>query len=288
MILHLDSLEQAPSLLPYRGKEVQQLCCQCCLTWSFVQAPNHITSLIHSTHNPLNPKRADAHKSVVYAFEHMEEVFSFDDETHMHASLQSWKAHLTGYGHDHAEPSTSAHDNELFPLDDETSMHASLQLFNASLTGYGYDHAQPSTRVHNNEIFVDYPNSCNFETSPFNNGHVQPSSDSLGINSFLPSFGTSNDLNAHGLQDTTSFSADEHLQFFATDNSHQYQNSNSEWGGDLNSFVSGFLLSCAVRKAQIRWKKLFSVLQWYSVRKIVALKSVSSETIHTAKRARIY
>ncbi|XP_057459945.1 calmodulin-binding protein 60 A-like isoform X2 [Actinidia eriantha] len=288
-------------------------------------------------------QKVDAHKSVVYALEHMEEVLSFDDETCMHD-------YLTGNGHDHhAEPSTSAHNNELAPFDDETLVYASLQLVEASDTSYGHDHAQSSTHVHNNEQAVEYPNNCNFETSYFNNGHVQPSSDSLGISSFLPPFGTSSDLNAHGLQDTMSFRADEHLRFLATDNSHQYQSSNLEsLGGDLNSFVSSFLSSfgtssdlnahglqdtmsfcadqhfqflatdnshqyqssnleswggdlnsfvrsgfrfCTVAKAQrrnTRWTKLSFALQWYSSRKSVASKSVSSETIHAPKRARIY
>ncbi|GFS32649.1 hypothetical protein Acr_00g0023710 [Actinidia rufa] len=209
----------------------------------------------------------------------MEEVLPFDDETCMHD-------YLTGYGLDHAEPSTSAHNNELAPFDDETLMYASLQLVEASHTGYGHDH------VHNNELAVEYPNNCNFEASYFNNGHVQPSSDSLGISSFLSPFGTSSDLNAHGLQDTMSFCADQHLQFLATDNSHQYQSFNLEsWGGDLNSFVRSGFRFCTVAKAQrrnTRWAKLSFALQWYSSRKNVVSKSVSSETIHAPKRARIY
>lgn len=67
---------------------------------------------------------------------------------------------------------------------------------------------------------------------------------------------------------------DHHLQFFDSDL--QSQNLVLESPADLQTAVNGFLLqrttAVAVDKAQRRWTKLFSVLKWFSIRKLVALK----------------
>ncbi|GLU21422.1 hypothetical protein SLE2022_375640 [Rubroshorea leprosula] len=70
------------------------------------------------------------------------------------------------------------------------------------------------------------------------------------------------------------FSDADHLGFFDSDL--QSQNIVLEPPADLQSAVNGFLLqrttAVAVDKAQRRWTLLFSVLKWFSIRKLVALK----------------
>ncbi|KAL7161580.1 hypothetical protein ACSBR2_042113 [Camellia fascicularis] len=262
-------------------------------------------------------QKADARKLVLSAFEHMDEVVSFDNETSMHAFLQSldiaaysnspWLESLgdcyvdTDDGYDHTQPSISSHANEVSSFDDDTSLiHDSLHLSNG-YTSYS--------------LSLENPNSFNFETSHFNDGYVQPGTSSLGISSFFPSYGSTSNLNEYGLHRaenedhlddqpfsspgnfvkplvcyaesiTQSFCEDEHLPSFDTDHSVQYQNSNFESEGDLQSIVNGFLSRAAV--ARRSWTLLFGVLRWYSRRKIAALKFVSSEKIHATKKSRIY
>ncbi|THF95125.1 hypothetical protein TEA_016991 [Camellia sinensis var. sinensis] len=258
--------------------------------------------------------QADAHKLVLSAFEHMDKVVSFDNETSMLAFLwrlaysnSPWLESLGGCyvdtddGYDHIQPSTSSHANEVFSFDDETSlMHDALQLSSAAYTS--------------NSLSLENPNSFNFETSHFNDECIQPSTYSPGISSFFLSYGSTSNWNEYGLHgagnedhlDDQAFGSpgnfvnplfcyaesinqsceDEHLPSFDTDHSVQYQNSNFESQGDLQSIVNGFLSRAAV--ARRSWTLLFGVLRWYSRRKIAALKFVSSEKIHATKKSRIY
>lgn len=259
-------------------------------------------------------QKADAHKLVLSAFEHMDKVVSFDNETSMLAFLwrlaysnSPWLESLGGCyvdtddGYDHIQPSTSSHANEVFSFDDETSlMHDALQLSSAAHTS--------------NSLSLENPNSFNFETSHFNDECIQPSTYSPGISSFFLSYGSTSNWNEYGLHgagnedhlDDQAFGSpgnfvnplfcyaesinqsceDEHLPSFDTDHSVQYQNSNFESQGDLQSIVNGFLSRAAV--ARRSWTLLFGVLRWYSRRKIAALKFVSSEKIHATKKSRIY
>lgn len=70
------------------------------------------------------------------------------------------------------------------------------------------------------------------------------------------------------------FCDEDHLRFFDTDLPPQSLSLDSQ--ADLQSAVDSFLLarstSLAMGKAQMRWTKLFSVLKWFSIRKIVTLK----------------
>lgn len=69
------------------------------------------------------------------------------------------------------------------------------------------------------------------------------------------------------------FCEDENLQLFDANNTLQTPNSCLETQADLHSAVSGFLLARSAAFAQKRWTKVFSVLKWFSVRKLVAKKT---------------
>lgn len=77
------------------------------------------------------------------------------------------------------------------------------------------------------------------------------------------------------------FCDEDHLRFFDTDL--QSQNLSLESPADLQSAVDGFLMTrsttLAMGKAQRRWTKLFSVLKWFSIRKIVTLKRIHTREI---------
>ncbi|KAK6924890.1 Calmodulin binding protein, central domain [Dillenia turbinata] len=67
---------------------------------------------------------------------------------------------------------------------------------------------------------------------------------------------------------TQALCGDEHLQFFNVDCPLQLQESQA----DLHSVVSNFLKSRSIDNAQRRWRKVYSVLKWFSIRKIVTLR----------------
>ncbi|XP_033511184.1 calmodulin-binding protein 60 A-like [Nicotiana tomentosiformis] len=74
---------------------------------------------------------------------------------------------------------------------------------------------------------------------------------------------------------TPPFCADMHFPFFATDSSLPGPTS-----PDLHSIVNSFLAHNAIvplDKAQRRWKMLFSVFRWFSVRRIIKRKTVVSQ-----------
>ncbi|KAL7161575.1 hypothetical protein ACSBR2_042109 [Camellia fascicularis] len=73
---------------------------------------------------------------------------------------------------------------------------------------------------------------------------------------------------------TQVFDDDEHLQYFDADCPLQSQNSGLASQSDLCNAVNGFLLARSAAFAQMRWTKLFSVLKWFSVRRIVATKKL--------------
>ncbi|GMQ10331.1 hypothetical protein CsSME_00053379 [Camellia sinensis var. sinensis] len=74
---------------------------------------------------------------------------------------------------------------------------------------------------------------------------------------------------------TQVFDDDEHLQYFDADCPLRSQNSDLASQSDLCNAVNGFLLARSAAFAQMRWTKLFSVLKWFSVRRIVAMKKLS-------------
>lgn len=73
---------------------------------------------------------------------------------------------------------------------------------------------------------------------------------------------------------TRAFSEDVDMQYFGADGS--FQSGNSCFESDLHSAVNGFLLSRSAAFAQRRWTKVFSVLKWFSIWRIVANKKTMS------------
>ncbi|KAI8528999.1 hypothetical protein RHMOL_Rhmol12G0191800 [Rhododendron molle] len=73
---------------------------------------------------------------------------------------------------------------------------------------------------------------------------------------------------------TQAFCEDENLQYFDS-----LQASSSSLGSpsDLHSAVNSFLSARSTAYAQRRWKMLFSVLRWFSIKRIVAKKTLDRE-----------
>uniref|UniRef100_A0A5B7AC87 Calmodulin-binding protein 60 A n=1 Tax=Davidia involucrata TaxID=16924 RepID=A0A5B7AC87_DAVIN len=196
-------------------------------------------------------QKVDAHNLVIPAFKHWEEVVSFDDE----ASLMDDSLCLY--------PSNS-------PMTESSNGSKILTSYKIGR----FDYPQPSV------------------SSP----DIMPSIYSIGSMSSIDDFGLPNidnmdlrydqSLSFSGqvanslICDTESFTQafceDEHLQYF-TDCALQSQNSSLESRADLQSALNGFLLAPSTPvgndKAQRRWTMLFSVLKWFSIRRIVAKKT---------------
>ncbi|XAR72648.1 hypothetical protein NMG60_11019363 [Bertholletia excelsa] len=222
--------------------------------------------------------------------------------------------------HDHTQPSTSTHVNEELSFSGLNSgTNASLHSLHAtrlptlpSLENIDGSHVVtaptndannstcPSTSSKATLAGLENPEGYDVETAQFTdvNNTTYPST-SL----FIQSLEGASDLNENCLVENMdlaygqhqSFCADEYLRFSESNCSARFQNSNLELG-DLQSILNGFLLArakakpaaAAADKAQRSWTKLSSVLRWFSVRKVVSLKIVSSESIRASKRPRIY
>jgi len=197
--------------------------------------------------------QADGQNLVITAFEHWEQVISFDDE----ASLVGGSSQLSDVAYTSSSPQTE---------------NSSGSKFLASQKIGGFDYAQPSA------------SSPDIMSSIYTVGGVNGLDDYAlqGIENMGLRYDQT--LNFNGqvsnslICDTDSlahaFCDEEHLRFFDTDL--QSQNLSLETQADLQSAVDGFLLArstaVAVYKAQRRWAKISCVLKWFSVRKLVATK----------------
>lgn len=202
--------------------------------------------------------QADAHNLIIYAFEHWGEVVSFEDE----ASLTGGSSHFT---------------NVLYSPSSPKAESSTGSKFLASQKIGGFDYTQPSA------------------SSP----DIISSIYSVGATSGLDDFSL-HSIDSMGLRydQTLSFASQvtnslicdtepmaqafcDDLQFFDADL--QSQNISLESQADLQSAVDGFLLTrstaVAIVKAQRRWRKLFSVLKWFSIRRTVALKRTRTREI---------
>ncbi|XP_038724673.1 calmodulin-binding protein 60 A-like [Tripterygium wilfordii] len=194
-------------------------------------------------------ERVDAQNLVIAAFEHWEGVVSFDDESS-----------LTG--------GISQLSNVLLSSSITTTEKSNASTLLASYRTGGFDYAQPDP------------------ASP----DIMPSTYPVGSASGL------DDYALHGIQNidlkydqtlsfggqlpnslicdiesiNQSFCDGDHLQFFDTDL--QTQNVSLESEADLQSALDSFLSRATICKAQTRWTKISSVLKWFSIRKLVALK----------------
>ncbi|KAG6754040.1 hypothetical protein POTOM_042048 [Populus tomentosa] len=198
-------------------------------------------------------EKADAQNLVITAFEHWEQVISFDDET----SLVGGSSQVSDVPYTSSSPRT------------ENSCGSKIL---ASQKIEGFDYAQPSA------------SSPDIMSSIYTVGGGSGLDDYAlqGIESMslrydqtlnFPSQ-VSNSLICDTDSLVHAFCDEEHLRFFDTDL--QTQNLGLETQADLQSAVDSFLLArstaVAVDKAQRRWAKIFSVLKWFSIRKLVATR----------------
>lgn len=190
---------------------------------------------------------------IISAYEHWEEVVSFDDE----ASLICGSSHFT---------------NVLYSSSSPKAESSTGSKFLASQKIGGFDYTQPSA------------SSPDIISSIYSVGAASGlddfslhSIDSMGLR-YDQTLSFSSEVTNSLICDTEpmaqAFCDEDHLQFFDTDL--QSQNISLESQADLQSAVDGFLLTrstaVAIVKAQRRWRKLFSVIKWFSIRRSVALK----------------
>ncbi|KAA8542633.1 hypothetical protein F0562_023868 [Nyssa sinensis] len=202
-------------------------------------------------------EKVDAHNLVISAFKHWEEVVPFDDEA--------------------------------FLMDDSLCLSSILYPSNSPMTeSSGGSKISSSHKI----VRFDYPQPS--VSSP----DIMPSIYSIGSASSMDEFGLSNIDNMEFRYDqsmsfpgqvtnslisdtqsiTPAFYDDEHLPYIDVGCALQSQNSSLESQADLHSAVSEFLLTrsaaaVAVDKAQRRWTMIFSVLRWFSIRRIVAKRT---------------
>lgn len=196
--------------------------------------------------------QVDAHNMMISAFEHWGEVVPFEDE----ASVCGVPAHFP---------------NTLYSSNSPKTMEcSSTSKFVTSQKIGGFDYAQATAATPDmlSSIFSGVSSSGLDDYGLHGIGN-------MGL-SYDQTLSFPSQVDDSGICDTETmtpaFCDEDHMQLFDTDL--QLQNVSMESPADLQSAVDGFLLtrSTVAIKAQRRWKKLFCVIQWFSVRRIVALK----------------
>lgn len=205
-------------------------------------------------------QKAEAQNLVICAFKHWEEVVSFEDETS-----------LTG-GSSHSSNALCTSSLPITEISDGSKILASHKM-------NGADYTQLNAA------------SPDIISSIYSVGGVSGLDDynlhcieNMGLR-YEQALGYPGQIANSLICDTDSiaqaFCDEDHLRFFDTDL--QAQNLSLESPADLQSAVDGFLMtrstSLAMGKAQRRWTKLFSVLKWFSIRKIVTLKRIHTREI---------
>lgn len=186
------------------------------------------------------------------AFEHWEEVVSFDDE-----------ASLAG--------GTSQFTNVLYSSSPKTEGSTGSKILASQKIG-GFDYTPPgasSPDIISSIYSVGATSSLE--------DYALHSIDNIGLRydqTLSFSGQVTNSLICDSEPMAQAFCDEGHLQFFDADlPSHTIS---LESQADLQSAVDGFLLTrsaaVSIDKAQRRWTMLFSVLKWFSIRRSVALK----------------
>ncbi|PON93334.1 Calmodulin-binding protein [Trema orientale] len=191
-------------------------------------------------------EKADAHNMLRTAFDHPEEVISFDDE----ASLTGGSAHVTNVLYSSSSPRTEGSTGNKF-----LALHkiggfeyapsaASSPDIMSSIYSVGATSGLDDYALHTmDSMDLRYDQTLNFP------GQV------------------TNSLICDSEHITQAFCDEDHLQFFDTDL--RTQNMSLESPADLQSAVDGFLFThsttLAIGKAQRRWTKLVSVLKWFLI-----------------------
>ncbi|XP_021615556.1 calmodulin-binding protein 60 A isoform X3 [Manihot esculenta] len=207
-------------------------------------------------------EKVDAQNLVIAAFQHPEEVISFDDE----ASLVDGSSHLSNLPYSSNSSRTE-------------NSNGSKLLASSPKMG-GLDYAQPN--VSSPDIISSIYSVGSISSLDDYSLHSIENMD-LRYDQTLSFAGqVSNPLICDADAMTRAFCDEGHLRFFDTDL--QSQNLSMEAPADLQSALDGFLLTrstaIAVDKAQRRWTKISSVLKWFSVRRLVALKKTCVREIH--------
>lgn len=198
----------------------------------------------------------DAHNLAISAFQHWEEVVSFDEEAYF----------IAGSSHVSSAPCNSS--------SPKTEGSNTCRFLSCERIG-GYDYAQPNA------------SSPDIISSIYSTGVVSSLDDytlhgienmGLGYDQTL-SFPSqvANSMIGDARSMSQDFFDEDHLQFFDSDCPLPSQSTNFESQADLHCAVNEFLLKPS--NAQKRWKKLFSVLKWFWVRKIVAMRRTRQREI---------
>ncbi|KAJ6375599.1 hypothetical protein OIU77_000556 [Salix suchowensis] len=198
-------------------------------------------------------EKADAQNLVITAFEHWEQVISFDDE----ASLVGGSSQLSDVPYTSSSPRTENSCGNKF-------------LESQKLGGFDYAQTSASSPDIMSSIYT-LGGGSGLED------YALQGIESMGLRYDQPmNFPSqaSNSLICETDSLAQAFCEEEHLRFFDTDL--QSQNLGLETQADLQSAVDSFLLArssvVAADKAQRRWAKISSVLKWFSIRKLVATR----------------
>lgn len=207
-------------------------------------------------------ENADARNMVISAFEHWQEVLSFDEET----SLTGGFSHLT---------------DVLYPSSSPRAENSNCSKLLTSQKIGGFDYTQQIAA------------SPDIISSMYSIGGVSGLDDfplhsieNMGLRFDEPLNFT--EVNNSMICDTESLTPfcddDDHMQYFDTDGSLHPQNPSLESPTDLQSAVSSFLYprstAVAAGKAKSRWRKISNVLKWFLIRRMVASKKNSVRELH--------
>ncbi|KAH0763861.1 hypothetical protein KY290_019934 [Solanum tuberosum] len=204
-------------------------------------------------------QKDDARNLVICAFRHWEEVVSFEDES----SLMDWVMQISTVQFPSNSPMVGNSDTSDDVLASQKVSRSEYQPLSASTPDI-------------------MPSFCSIAGFSSLDDYVLHGIDSMDVAFDQP-------LNFPG-QDTNSLMADadsitppsfcddDHLPFFDTD--YSLPSSSFAPSPDLQCAVNSFLAHSSsivpLDKAQRRWKMLFSVLRWFSVRRIVNKRTIIS------------
>lgn len=204
-------------------------------------------------------QKDDARNLVICAFRHWEEVVSFEDES----SLMDWVMQISTVQFPSNSPMVGNSDTSDDVLASQKVSRSEYQPLSAStpdimpsfcsIAGFSSLDDYVLHGIDNMDVAFDQP--LNFPGQDTNS--LMADADSITPPSFCD---------------------DDHLPFFDTD--YSLPSSSFAPSPDLQCAVNSFLAHSSsivpLDKAQRRWKMLFSVLRWFSVRRIVNKRSIIS------------
>ncbi|KAK8690510.1 hypothetical protein V6N13_074042 [Hibiscus sabdariffa] len=193
-------------------------------------------------------EKIEAQNLVISAFQHWEEVISFDDE----ASLTGGFSNLAN------SPYTSSAKTE---ISNGTKYLASQKMG-------GFDYAQPSSSPDIISTIYSVGGMSGLDD------YALHGIENMGLRSYDQTLSYPGRVTNSLICDTDisqTFCDEDHLRFFDSDL--QSQSLGLESQADLQTAVDGFLLQRTVAvQAQRRWTKVFSVLKWFSIKRRVKEK----------------